>query len=216
MIGYAVSIVRSRLAISSIEEESSSKILLPSELSDKKLLPFQAGGIQIDSARHANQLLIFALHELESNIDSDVDLGRQLYVRSLTQLLRSLPTNLTSAELAELNNALPSEIVIDGSFAAAKEHRSQIEESIVQAIRNMAIALKVILPVAIILFRKVASKERQFKLSERSYAFSCGLVDRIFKSASSSRALGFGIDVVGAVTRGVAEGITILADTRKV
>ncbi|KAK9238719.1 hypothetical protein V1525DRAFT_400343 [Lipomyces kononenkoae] len=165
--------------------------------------------------------------------DPQHDISRQLYVHALTYLLRALPANLTLSEIMDIGKFVPDSIIatefqrrstpdVNSTMPTSmngeplpKSHQdnSKLEEAIIYLIRGLAVTLKVSTPYVIELLRKLAEKEREYKVSERTLALSIAVVDRLSRSAVGNAILVTGVNVLGAVGKGIGEGLVILADT---
>ncbi|KAJ8101520.1 hypothetical protein POJ06DRAFT_251724 [Lipomyces tetrasporus] len=180
---------------------------------------------------HAIQQEWATSNEKAALTDPRNDISRQLYVHALTYLLRALPANLTLSEVLDIGKFLPDAVIeteyhrrsapgIDTMSATGsgeqlpKSHQdnSKLEEAIIYLIRGLAVTLKVSTPYVIELLRKLAEKEREYKVSERTLAISCAVVDRLSRSAVGNALMATGVNVLGAVGKGLGEGLVILAD----
>ncbi|KAK9373796.1 uncharacterized protein V1513DRAFT_465407 [Lipomyces chichibuensis] len=180
---------------------------------------------------HSIQQEWSATNERSVLTDPRNDISRQLYVHALTYLLRALPANLTLSEIMDIGKFVPDSVIatefqrrstpdVNTTSASAngeqlpksQQDNSKLEEAIIYLIRGLAVTMKVSTPYVIELLRKLAEKEREYKVSERTLALSCAVVDRLSRSAVGNALLVTGVNVLGAVGKGIGEGLVILAD----
>ncbi|KAK9447077.1 uncharacterized protein V1518DRAFT_422142 [Limtongia smithiae] len=202
--------------------------------------PAATEGIQTRFANHGHHLMNLAIVELENEASSDhaqtqaassrtaSALSRQLYIHAITYLLRALPADMTPLEVMEIGKFVPEQVLkiefrrrqfadmpylpVDGTAPLPRDNvdTSKLEEAVVQLIRMVAIALKVSTPVVIELVRRMAEKEQEYQLSRRALNLSVQLVDRMSKSPLGVRMLDLGVSLLGAVGKGLGEGLVIL------
>ncbi|KAK9368543.1 hypothetical protein V1509DRAFT_623222 [Lipomyces kononenkoae] len=173
-------------------------------------------------------------NEKSALADPQHDISRQLYVHALTYLLRALPANLSLSEIMDIGKFVPDSIIATEfqrrstqdvnamppttstnpeQLPKTQQDNSKLEEAIIYLIRGLAVTLKVSTPYVIELLRKLAEKEREYKVSERTLALSFAVVDRLSRSAVGNALLVTGVNVLGAVGKGIGEGLVILADS---
>ncbi|KAK9432584.1 hypothetical protein V1505DRAFT_234803 [Lipomyces doorenjongii] len=178
---------------------------------------------------HSIQQEWSATNEGSALTDPRNDISRQLYVHALTYLLRALPANLTLSEIMDIGKFVPDSVIATEyqrrstpdvntmsangeQLPKSQQDNSKLEEAIIYLIRGLAVTMKVSTPYVIELLRKLAEKEREYKVSERTLALSCAVVDRLSRSAVGNALLVTGVNVLGAVGKGIGEGLVILAD----
>ncbi|KAK9386589.1 hypothetical protein V1515DRAFT_639504 [Lipomyces mesembrius] len=172
-----------------------------------------------------------ATNEGSALTDPRNDISRQLYVHALTYLLRALPANLTLSEIMDIGKFVPDSVIAteyqrrstpdvntmsaNGELPKSQQDNSKLEEAIIYLIRGLAVTMKVSTPYVIELLRKLAEKEREYKVSERTLALSCAVVDRLSRSSVGNALLVTGVNVLGAVGKGIGEGLVILTDANR-
>ncbi|KAH8817377.1 hypothetical protein F5884DRAFT_248811 [Xylogone sp. PMI_703] len=130
-------------------------------------------------------------------ISDDIQLGnvsfaRQLYLHSLTYLLRALPPDLTAEEQLGIRGALPEGLVLPlriqlnpaESSSSALQHNagstgtpSFLHRTVASTILNLFILLHFLLPYLKALLANAFEYERRHKISERVLSHGIDLAD---------------------------------------
>lgn len=133
---------------------------------------------------------------------------RQLYIHSLTYLLRGLPSDLSSSETMSLQSALPASMLtsfqlevsdralapLPHSTAAAESEMkpSVLHRLVASAIVNLFLIFNLLLPYIQLVVAHAYRYERKYKISERVFRSSLTAVDEVSRR---------GLDLADAVCR---------------
>ncbi|KAK9469503.1 hypothetical protein V1512DRAFT_218613 [Lipomyces arxii] len=169
-----------------------------------------------------------------SHADLENDISRQLYVHALTYLLRALPERLSGSEAMDLGRYIPDSVIAEeyrrraelrgeslpsgaasDESAAGFENNTKMEETVVAMIRLLASTLRVSTPYVIEILRKMAEKEREYRLSERTIALSYAVANRMSQSPLGNAMLSTGMSLLGAIGKGLGEGLVILTEPQQ-
>ncbi|TVY88887.1 hypothetical protein LAWI1_G003793 [Lachnellula willkommii] len=182
--------------------------------------------------KFANQgLSLLSLADEESSVISrdnrlgNASFARQLYIHSLTYLLRALPTDLTTEEQLSVRNALPSGVVETlrvevnpcRTRTTSISQPSLLHRTLASTIVQLFIFFQFIIPYLKYLLRSAYQYDREHKISEKVLSQGIETVDVIGKQSLTltSAICGMGDGKVGQmitqsaawVVEGVAGGI---------
>lgn len=188
-------------------------------------------------------LLSLAVEE-SSTISRDPAFGnpsfaRQVYIHSLTYLLRALPTDLTTEEQISVRGALPEGIVEPLRFglhtpytsnpdATGQEEPSLLHRILASTIVQLFIFVQFILPYLKYLLSTAYAYDREHKISEKVLAQGIDTVDSLGKTGLSLTGAIYGMGdgkvgqminemaawfvegVMGGIHEGVGEGMVMI------
>jgi len=185
-----------------------------------------SSGVTWKFANQGLSLLSLAFEE-SSVISRDNHLGnasfvRQLYIHSLTYLLRALPTDLTTEEQLSVRSALPSGVVDSLRVEVNTSHKqatsikqpSLLHRTLASIIVQIFIFFQFIIPYLKYLLRSAYQYDREHKISEKVLSQGIETVDVIGKQSLTltSAICGMGDGKVGQmITQSAAwvvEGVT--------
>ncbi|TVY24909.1 hypothetical protein LHYA1_G005855 [Lachnellula hyalina] len=185
-----------------------------------------SGGINWKFANQGLSLLSLALEE-SSVISRDNRLGnasfaRQLYIHSLTYLLRAMPPDLTTEEQLSVRSALPSGVVETLRVEVHPSHNqtthtnqpSVLHRTLASIIIQLFLFFQFIIPYLKYLLHSAYQYDREHKISEKVLSQGIETIDVLGKQSLSltSAICGMGDGKVGQViTRSAAwvvEGVT--------
>jgi hypothetical protein len=151
-------------------------------------------------------------------------LARQLYIHSLTYLLRALPPDLTVEEVVSLQASLPPELIPAPKSAAETDQSRQYSQSnhspsflhktLASTIIQLFILFQFVLPYLKYVLASAYQYERSHKLSEKFLTRSITTVDTVGKHSLALTAAVYGIgdgkvgQVLTDIATWVVEGIT--------
>ncbi|MCJ1360205.1 MAG: hypothetical protein MMC33_010208 [Icmadophila ericetorum] len=142
--------------------------------------------------KYANQglsLLESACAEAQTLGDGNKEFSRQLYIHSLTYLLRGLPNEMSNAEVASLQTALPGSLRIKaGSIEGQKDQpqRSLLHRLLATGIVQLFIFFTFLLPYIKTFLQGAYRYERNHHISERVFAASVQTADTVGKKGSGA------------------------------
>ncbi|KAK9477137.1 hypothetical protein V1514DRAFT_134695 [Lipomyces japonicus] len=189
---------------------------------------------KVQSAIDGYRLLTLSLGEMErestnkswqkDEVREGKPVSRHLLIRALMNLLCSLPDDLTMDEISDLTKCMPNQfleqrlkqpVTVHANNAGTEVENqswSRLEIIIISFIRSVALAMRVSTPYALELVRKFLEKEREYRFCERTFAVTVVVVDRLSKSALGASFAQTGASLIGAVGKGLGEGLSILAE----
>jgi hypothetical protein len=191
-------------------------------------------------------LLSLALEESSTVSQSpqygNPSLARQLYIHSLTYLLRALPADLTAEEIISLQASLPSEVIPEPKPAADTDQPRQhsqsnhppsfLHKTLASTIIQLFILFQFVLPYLKYILASAYQYERSHKLSEKFLTRSITTVDSLGKHSLALTAAIYGIGdgrvgqaltdiatwvvdgITGGIHDGLGEGLAILGGRR--
>ncbi|CZR67046.1 uncharacterized protein PAC_16945 [Phialocephala subalpina] len=197
-------------------------------------------GIGWKFANQGLSLLSLAVDE-SSTISRDPSFGnasfaRQVYIHSLTYLLRALPTDLSVEEQLSIRGALPDGVVKPLHLAAytsrnspdGSQEPSLLHRTLASTIIQLFILVQFILPYLKYLLSAAYAYDREHKISEKVVAQGIETVDALGKTGLNLSGAIYGMGdgkvgqvitetaawivegVTGGIHEGVGEGMVIL------
>lgn len=166
---------------------------------------------------HAGLNLLSLAGDEASTISQDpgygnAGLARQLYIHSLTYLLRGLPTDLSRDEQHSIRSALPSEITeplrleMNSTTEAAPREPSLLQRTLATTIVQLFLIFQLLLPYLKYFLAAAYTYEREHKISERILSQSIETGKKGVDMAGILLAMGDG--TVGRTVQWVIEGVT--------
>jgi hypothetical protein len=139
-------------------------------------------------------LLSYSIEESSNlsqpNSQSNSSFARQLYIHSLSYLLRGLPTDLSPDEQLSIRSALPSTVVSPITISQASSStpetklnitRSQppsiLHRTLASTILQLFILFQFLLPYLRVLLNRAYQYERQHRITEKVLASGVDVVD---------------------------------------
>jgi len=205
-------------------------------------------GIGWKFANQGLSLLSLSFDE-SSTISQDPRFGnatfaRQLYIHSLTYLLRALPSDLSTEEQLSVRNALPAGLVeppqperntaLPASSSYSQNPPSLLHRTLASTIVQMFILFQFILPYLKYLLTSAYQYEREHKICEKVLSQSIDTVDVLGKQSLSVTSAIYGMGdgkvgqaimdaatwfvegVTGGIHDGLGEGMVIMGAKRSV
>ncbi|TQS36330.1 hypothetical protein Golomagni_03225 [Golovinomyces magnicellulatus] len=178
-------------------------------------------------ADHGYKLLKLAVTESTAPKLTDVPFSRQVYINSLTYLIRALPSNLSTDEKILIQAALPEDFVHSSNQQAhpsrAKTRATSfLHRTLALAIVQLFVLFRIILPYLRFLLIKVWAYEREHRILVKIATKSVELgidVGEAMKSMGETKtgeALISNLQwVMEGVIGGIVEGITIISASEK-
>ena len=139
-------------------------------------------------------LLESAITEAQYPDENSRAFARQLYIHSLTYLLRGLPEELSSVEVASLHTALPVALqnheeykepdTIEPNYLPTQPP-SLVHRLLASGIVQLFVFFRVVLPYLRTVLHSAYQYERTHHLSERAFASGIAAADRIGRRGAS-------------------------------
>ena len=162
--------------------------------------------------------------------------ARQLYIHSLTYILRGLPSDMTADEQLSIRSALPAEIaepthlqsVLEKSKIPADSEPSLLHRTLAFSIIQLFILLQFLLPYVKFLLNAAYRYEREHKISQKIISQGIETIDVAGKRGVEAAGMVFGMGdgrvgqlltdaaswvvegVTGGIHEGVGEGMVII------
>ncbi|PQE20113.1 glutathione-dependent formaldehyde-activating enzyme protein [Rutstroemia sp. NJR-2017a BBW] len=209
-------------------------------------LPETKTGIAWKFANQGLSLLSLAVEESSTVTRNpqygNPSLARQLYIHSLTYLLRALPPDLTAEEVISLQASLPTELIpVSKSTADTDQPRqysqsnhppSFLHKTLASIIIQLFILFQFVLPYLKYILASAYQYERSHKLSEKLLTRSITTLDTVGKHSLALTAAVYGIGdgkfgqvltdiaawvvdgITGGIHDGLGEGLAIVGGKR--
>ncbi|KAL2042342.1 hypothetical protein N7G274_004831 [Stereocaulon virgatum] len=135
-------------------------------------------------ARHGWGLLQTSLSEAQYEDPQSQAFSRQLYISSLSHLLRGLPSDLTDQEVMHLRQALPPSLENPNQAKAIEAHKqtsSILHRGVSTSIILVCLFLRLALPYLRYFLAIAHDYERRHHVTERALALSMDMADSLGK-----------------------------------